>query len=347
MKDETPPLTKAEVNASSAKDPKPELMKKEEDSPQHYPMLCPPVSAVPDKTPTTSTTPPPKAPPVSHTSYRNLSTRNTPQTNLKPTPTQPAATPPHTTSAPPSTTSSTSTEDPVILTTNVPILPKARPGHPPINTTWVGPPQWHHASPYQQHLHASPIQVTIPRPHRNGQLLPFNFSNDVKHYLNPTAHPTRRPVTSQSRTTNSLQPNHYHQHHYSIPTSTSYSRCATNRAAGGHAPTNYPADCAPSRCCSRGRAQLTPQQLIVSPCTFTQRVMTKKNATSVQFSHLPLFVFSTFSYPFFLDCHLFLTSHSHRQVCSIGPQPFFKLVIVTCNRAPPPHLAVNGAALRL
>ena len=106
-----------------------------------------------------------------------------------------------------------------------------------------------------------------------------------RHQTLPQSHSTSHSTTSHitSRTTNSLQPNHYHQHHYSIPTSTSYSRCATNRAAGGHAPTNYPADCAPSRCCSRGRAQLTPQQLIVSPCTFTQRVMTKKNATSVQF----------------------------------------------------------------
>ena len=60
-----------------------------------------------------------------------------------------------------------------------------------------------------------------------------------------------------------------------------HSRCATNRAAGGHAPTNHPADSAPSRRCSCGRAQLTPQQLIVSPGTLTQRVTTKKNATTV------------------------------------------------------------------
>ena len=198
VKDEAPHLTKAEAVESSTNDTKLELTKKEEDSPQHTPMLCPPVSTVPDKTSTTSTSPPAKAPPVSHTSYRNLSTRNTPQTNPKPTPTQPTAIPPHPTAppAPPSTTSSTSTEDPVILTTNVPILPKARPGHPPINTTWVGTPQLHHA-PHSATPTRIPLQVTIPRPHRNGQLLPFNFSNDIKHYLNPTAHPTRRPATSR------------------------------------------------------------------------------------------------------------------------------------------------------
>ena len=194
VKEETPHL-KAEADEPSTSGPKLELTKKEEDSPQHPPTLCPPVSAVPDKTSTTSTTPPAKAPPVSHTSYRNLSTRNTPQTNPKPTPTPHDAIPPHTAPAPPSTTSSTSTEDPVILTTNVPILPKARPGHPPINTTWVRPPQWHRPHPSTAPTR-NPVQVTIPRPHRNGQLLPFNFSNDIKHHLNPTAHPTRRPVTS-------------------------------------------------------------------------------------------------------------------------------------------------------
>ena len=64
------------------------------------------------------------------------------------------------------------------------------------NTYWVGPPQWHHA-PHSATPTRIPLQVTIPRPHRNGQLLPFNFSNDIKHYLNPTAHPTRRPATSR------------------------------------------------------------------------------------------------------------------------------------------------------
>ena len=42
VKDETPHLTKAEAVESSTNDPKLELTKKEEDSPQHTPMLCPP-----------------------------------------------------------------------------------------------------------------------------------------------------------------------------------------------------------------------------------------------------------------------------------------------------------------
>ena len=97
-----------------------EIMKKEEDSPPHSTMLCPPVRTVPDQTPTTSTPPPAKAPPVSHTSYRNLSTRTTSQATPKTTSTQHTAAAPH------------------------PTAP--RPGHPPLNTTWVGPPHSHYPS---------------------------------------------------------------------------------------------------------------------------------------------------------------------------------------------------------
>ena len=177
VKDEIQDPTEAEpTEPPTSNEVKFETMKKEEDSPPHSTMLCPPVRTVPDKTSTT----PAKAPPVSHTSYRNLSTRTTSQATPKTTSTQP-----------PSTTSSTSTEDPIILTTNVPILPKARPGHPPLNTTWVGPPHSHYP-PHSAAPTRIPLQVTIPRPHHNGQLLPY-FSSDIKHYLNPTAHPTRRP----------------------------------------------------------------------------------------------------------------------------------------------------------
>ena len=188
-----------------------ETTKKEEDSPPHSNMLCPPVSSLPDKTSTTPTPPPSKAPPVSHKSYRNLSTRTTSPAISKTTSTQHTAAAPHHTAPPPppSTTSSTSTEDPVILTTNVPILPKARPGHPPLNSTWVGPPHSHHlpqTTPLLSHTHSAaptrvPLRVTIPRPRRNGHLLPFNFSSDIKHYLNPTAHPTRRPLSISTPST--------------------------------------------------------------------------------------------------------------------------------------------------
>ena len=146
-----------------------------------------------------------------------------------------------------------------------------------------------------------------------------------RHQTLPQSHSTSHSTTSHitSRTTNSLQPNHYHQHHYSIPTSTSYSRCATNRAAGGHAPTNHPADCAPSRSCSRGRAQLTPQQLIVSPRTFTQRVMTKKNATSFRAFTFHLF---DFVYTFFLPILLRLRPRSNL------PIPQGECFLLDCSR---------------
>ena len=126
-----------------------------------------------------------------------------------------------------------------------------------------------------------------------------------RHQTLPQSHSTSHSTTSHitSRTTNSLQPNHYHQHHYSVPTSTSYSRCATNRAAGGHAPTNHPADCAPSRSCSRGRAQLTPQQLIVSPRTFhTACDDQKRTPPAFGLSLSTCSTLSTqFSCPFYLD----------------------------------------------
>ena len=202
---------------------------------------------------------------------------------------------------------------------------------PPFNSTHTQPCTGHHST--------SPPE----RPTSTLQLF-------QRHQALPQSHSTSHSTTSpiKSRTTISLQSNHYHQHHYSFPTGTPHSRCATNRAAGGHAPTNHPADCGPSRRCSRGRAQLTPQQLIVSPRTFTQRVMTKKNATSVQ-----VFTFHFFDFFYiFLPILLGLTPGSnlsipHAGVFYLTAAVFFKLVIVTCNRAPLPHLAVNGAPRRL
>ena len=169
---------------------------------------------------------------------------------------------------------------------------------PPFNST--------HTQPCTGHYSTSPPE----RPTPTLQLF-------QRHQALPQSHSTSHSTASriQSRTAISLQTNHYYQHHYNFPTGTPHSRCATNRAAGGHAPTNHPADCAPSRRCSRGRAQLTPQQLIVSPRAFTQRVMTKKNATSAQFSLSTFSTSPTFSCPFYLVWHLVLTSHSHMQVC--------------------------------
>ena len=72
----------------------------------------------------------------------------------------------------------------------------------PLGQGLVGPPHLpaHRSSSHAtSHTHSAPptqgpIQVTIPRPQHNGRLLPFNFSNDIKHYLNPTAHRTRQPL---------------------------------------------------------------------------------------------------------------------------------------------------------
>ena len=142
---------------------------------------------------------------------------------------------------------------------------------PPFSSPYTHPCAGHHST------------STPERPTSTLQLFQRHQTLPQSHI---TSHSTTNHITPS--TTISLQPNHYHQHHYSFPTSTPYSRCATNRAAGGHAPTNHPADCAPSRRCSRGRAQLTPQQLIVSPRTFTQRVMTKKERHLLSGFHLPL-----------------------------------------------------------
>ena len=72
----------------------------------------------------------------------------------------------------------------------------------PLGQGLVGPPHLpaHRSSSHAtSHTHSAPptqgpIQVTIPRPQHNGRLLPFNFSSDIKHYLNPTAHRTRQPL---------------------------------------------------------------------------------------------------------------------------------------------------------
>ena len=148
-----------------------------------------------------------------------------------------------------------------------------------------------------------------------------------RHQTLPQSHSTSHSTTSHitSRTTNSLPPNHYHQHHHSVPTSTSYSRRATNRAAGGHATTDHPAACAPSRSCSRGRAQLTPQQLIVSPHTIlTQRVMTKKER------HL-LSGFFTF-HLFDFVCTIFLPILLRLRPRSNFPVPQGECFLFDCSR---------------
>ena len=69
-KDETfePPQITAKSETSSTKEAKFEDTKKEEDSPSNSAFLCPPVNSLPD-----TSTPPAKAPPVPHASYRSNS----------------------------------------------------------------------------------------------------------------------------------------------------------------------------------------------------------------------------------------------------------------------------------
>ena len=205
VKDEAPHLTKAEAVEPSTNDTKLELTKKEEDSPQHTPMLCPPVSTVPGKTSTTSTSPPAKAPlfPTHLTgtcphATRHRQTPNQHQHSLQPHFRIPRHHLHHHLPHPLPALRTLSSSPPMF-----PFYPKhVRGTHQSIPPGWA--PQLYHA-PHSATPTRIPLQVTIPRPHRNGQLLPFNFSTDIKHYLNPTAHSTRRPATSRP-----APPTHFH-----------------------------------------------------------------------------------------------------------------------------------------
>ena len=101
---------------------------------------------------------------------------------------------------PPSPSPTTSSEDPVLLMTNVPILKKARPGQPPLrpltqqdppSTTTVPPPALAPSllHPQPATVHPPPLpthrqtQVRIPSPRQNGHIMPFHFSNNILRYL--------------------------------------------------------------------------------------------------------------------------------------------------------------------
>ena len=145
--------------------------------------------------------PPPKTPPVPPPTHRNRSTRTTARSAQQPHPkTRQTDTKP-----PPSPSTSKSSEDPVILTTNVPILKKSRPGQPPDrlspethppSTPIVPPPSLArsliHSSSSSSNLNppTSPthrqIQVRIPRPRCHGKIIPFNFSDHILQHLDST-----------------------------------------------------------------------------------------------------------------------------------------------------------------
>lgn len=155
------PYFTEEVKQEQIKD---EQIKQEEPSPPESPH-CKPLAT--NITGAHHTPPPPKAPPVLITPYRNLSTRPTQRLHPTTTPAPPCSKPP-----PPSPSSSTSSEDPVILTTNVPILQKSRPGQPSLHlrpqptAQHPTPPLPSKAPPPPTPTHRQ-VRVTIPRPRLN------------------------------------------------------------------------------------------------------------------------------------------------------------------------------------
>ena len=142
-------------------------------------------------------------------------------------------------------------------------------------------------------------------------------------------------------TAHSLPTNHYHKYHYSVPTGAPHSRRTTNRATSCYAPADHPADCSSGRRCSRGRAQFTLKQLVVSPHTIlTHRVTNQKNtAFSVLF-------FPRFNVSFFLttvfNAQYTLTRTLYRHAISFLTAAVFQLVIFTTFSAQPPLLPFNG-----
>ena len=141
---------------------------------------------------TQASPPPPKTPPIPapsppkhSTAHRARTARSATGATHKPPPASPSPT--------------TSSEDPVRLMTNVPILKNARPGQPPLRlftphdppSTTVPPPALAPSllHPQPATIHPPPLpthrqtQVRIPKPHHNGHILPFHFSNNILRYL--------------------------------------------------------------------------------------------------------------------------------------------------------------------
>ena len=133
---------------------------------------------------------------------------------------------------PPSPSPTTSSEDPVLLMTNVPILKKARPGQPPHrlfshldppSTTTVPPPALApsllhpqpvttHPPPLPTHRHT---QVRIPRPHCNGHITPFHFSHNILQFWTPmwTAYPPLRQHHHVQHLPQLTHHTAFHHHH--------------------------------------------------------------------------------------------------------------------------------------
>ena len=176
------PEVKSEVKSESVTD------SDEPNEPTHHSSGVQPATA----TSTQASPPPPKTPPVPAPYPPKHSTTHRARTASSAT----GATP-----KPPPPSPTTSSEDPVLLMTNVPILKKARPGQPPLrlfthqdppSTTTVPPPALAPSllRPQPDTIHPPPLpthrqtQVRIPRPHHNGHIMPFHFSDNILRYLN-------------------------------------------------------------------------------------------------------------------------------------------------------------------
>ena len=128
--------------------------------------------------------------------------------------------PRHTASRPPSP-SSTSSEDPVILRANVPILKKARPGHPPLR---LGPPSTQPSPPSSTSPTALPaplteqhsgLEVTPCLDHIATANLCHTSSPATQPFHGPHPHTIQRTLSyritshSNSRTTTAFDPHSY------------------------------------------------------------------------------------------------------------------------------------------
>ena len=341
VKDEAPHTTKAEPVEPPTNETKLELMKKEEDSPQHTPMLCPPVRTVPDKTSTTSTSPPPKPPlfPTHLTGIFPHALRHRPTPRLLQHHPQLLVRisqhhPHHPLPHPPPALR--------ILSSSPPMFPSCRKHvrgtHQSIPIGWA--PHSYTTLHIQQHPHASPYKS------------PFHAPTGMANFY-PSTFPLTSNTTSIPRHTPPDDPPHQAQHRPltsnqplpQIPLQcTPHSRRPTHRATSCHAPADYPADCSSGRRCSRGRTQFTIKQLVVSPHTIlTHRVMTRKEHGFFRFvtSSFQLSLTTVF------NPQSTLTRTLYHHAISFLTAAVFQLVIFTTFSAQPPLLPFNGECRRL
>ena len=147
--------------------------------------------------------------------------------------------------------------------TNVPIRLLSH--QDPPSTTTVPPPALApsllhpqpvtiHPPPLPTHRHT---QVRIPRPHRNGHIMPFHFSDNILRFFGLQHGPLlfHFGSTTMSSTSSSL-PNTRHSAATAtrstclISATPTTTRTSTHRSTGHPTHHRHPADCAPRGCCS-------------------------------------------------------------------------------------------------